>query len=164
VFPTKRLCATSNLLACYILRPSSHHEFYYLNVCQRLCVDYSCISCFVGQTMTGIGITFTVNFYINFFSPVASFLVNFCAETQMYHQLINTCHENLKTYAAPLVACRLLSVIRPSCTPLGLLKSPSRTFSTARCRGFPSHGLKATALIPFLSNPLYFKIFYIASS
>jgi hypothetical protein len=60
--------------------------------------------------MAAIDITFAVHFY-NYFSSIASFLVNFCAETQMYHHLINTCREDLKTYAASLVACRLLSLI-----------------------------------------------------
>ena len=71
-------------------------------------------------------------------SPVASFVVNFCAETHMYHQSINTCREDLKTYAAP-VGC--WSVAFPdmfSCTLLGPLNSPSRIFSTARRTGFPS--------------------------
>ena len=157
-------------------------------LCQRVSVDYSCISRFVGQTVTALtDITFAVHFYIYFFSPVASFCVNFLPETQMYHQLINTCREDLIAYAAPLfacpflrlffspvvsfrlnflpetqmyhqlintcredliayaaplVACRLLSLICLSCTLLGLLNSPSRTFSTARCRGCPSHGLE----------------------
>jgi hypothetical protein len=143
MFTTKTLRATSNLLACYLLRPFSHHEFYYLNACQRVSVDYSCISRFVGQTVRALtDITFAVHFYIYFFSPVASFRVNFLPETQMYHQLINTCREDLIAYAAPLVACRLLSLICLSCTLLGLFNSPSRTFSTARCRGCPSHGLE----------------------